>query len=215
MISNNNDADLDDENIEVDENQASNDSSPSTNTNKNTSNTDVEIIDTITATTSAAQTVIPNPNQSVEVKREKENITKIINEVANPKFVIPLLPRSASADSKSKQGQLSLGANAFKKIKEKAATQKTAGPKKPKSITKIAWEKMNDEQKREAAKKDAKDDFNATNAAAHAAVAPSRQIKRQASMSEIDKDFNKKAANKDDGQSQASSLSFYSENETE
>ena len=104
MISNNNDADLDDENIEVDENQASNDSSPSTNTNKNTSNTYVEIIDTITATTSAAQTVIPNPNQSVEVKQEKENITKIINEVANPKFVIPLLPRSASADSKSKQG---------------------------------------------------------------------------------------------------------------
>ena len=74
---------------------------------------------------------------------------------------------------------------------------------------------MNDEQKREITNKIAQDDFDATNQAARTALATSLQVKRQGSMAEIDKELSKKPANNDDCQSQASSLSFYSDNEND
>jgi hypothetical protein len=178
---------------------------------------DVEILKTVPATTAAIKAAIPNPDQTVEVKQENENISKIINEVAsNSKFVPPLPPSLASADSNSQQNQSALGANSFKNIQEKARNQNTSKSlKKPKSFAKKDWEKLNDEQKREITNKIAQDDFDASNQAARTALATSLQVKRQGSMAEIDKELSKKPANNDDCQSQASSLSFYSDNEND
>ena len=53
---------------------------------------------------------------------------------------------------------------------------------------------MNDEQKLEAINKDAQAVFDATNAAARAAIGTSGQLKRQPSSTMIENDSTKKAA---------------------
>jgi len=117
--SNNNDADLDDEHIDVDVDSNPVQSPPIDNNVVNTKiiSNDVEVVKTVPATTSAIKVAIPNHDQTVEVKQENESISKIINEVAsNSKFVPPLPPSLASADSNSQQNQSALGANSFKNI---------------------------------------------------------------------------------------------------
>ena len=75
--------------------------------------------------------------------------------------------------------------------KPKIQTNKTL--KRPTNIKAEVWNKLSDEQKKEAIEKAAQDEIDATNEAAHATFRRSGSVKRQSSSTNIN-DENKKAA---------------------
>jgi len=202
ISSNANDPDLDDDQIQVDdENPASDNSNPKLNGDVNTlssANLDLEIIESVPATSSTAQAVTVNPDQTVEVK--KENVDKVIAQVAtNSNFVIPLA-RSSSADNKSKQTK------PF--VLKPAAEISSKDLKKPKGVNKKDWDKMTDVEKRAQIAATAQAEFEATNQAAMQALnSRTSSVKRQSSKSSLVNESSKKAANKGDSQSTPDSLS--------
>jgi hypothetical protein len=202
ISSNANDPDLDDDKIEVDdENPASDNSNPKLNGDVNTlssANLDLEIIESVPATSSTAQAVTANPEQTIEVK--KENVDKVIAQVAtNSNFATPLA-RSSSADTKSKQ---------TKQFVLKPATDISSKDlKKPRSVSKKDWDKMNEVERRAKIAATVQAEFEATNQAARNALASrSTSVKRQSSKSSLVNESSKKSANNGDGQSTSNTLS--------
>jgi hypothetical protein len=157
----------------------------------------------VPATSSAAQAVTAqrvtaNPDQTIEVK--KENVDKVIAQVAkNSNYAIPLA-RSSSADTKSKQTK--------QFVLKPAADISSKDLKKPKGVNKKDWDKMTDVEKRAQIAATAQAEFEATNQAArHALASRSNSVKRQSSKSSLENESSKKSANNGDGQSTFDSLS--------
>ena len=102
------------------------------------------------------------------------------------------IQRSTSADSNSTKER---GSKSTKTVgsngKPKVQTNKTL--KRPTNIKAEVWNKLSDEQKKEAIEKAAQDEIDATNEAAHATFRRSGSFKRQSSSTKIN-DENKKAA---------------------
>ena len=148
------------------------------------------------ATSSAAQVVTANPDQTMEVK--KENVDKVIAQVAtNPNFAIPLA-RSSSADNKAKQVKPFL-------LKPDIPVKDL---KKPRGVNKKDWDKMNEAEKRAQIEAISQAEFEATNQAAKQSLAQqTSSVKRQSSKSRLVNESSKKAANNGDGQSAPDSLS--------
>jgi len=164
----------------------------------NSANLDLEIIKSVPATSSTAQAVTANPEQTIEVK--KENVDKVIAQVAtNSNFATPLA-RSSSADTKSKQTK------PF--VLKPASDISSKDLKKPRSVNKKDWDKMTEVEKRVQIEAIAKAEFEATNQAALQALNPrTGSVKRQPSKSSLVNESSKKAANKGDSQSAPDSLS--------
>ena len=164
----------------------------------NSASLDLEFIKSVPATSSAAQPVTTNPEQTIEVK--KENMDKVIAQVASKtNFAIPLA-RSSSADNKAKQVKPFL--------LKPAADIPTKDLKKPRGVNKKDWDKMTEAEKRAQMEAIKQAEFEATNQAAKQALAPrTSSVKRQSSKSSLVNEFSKKAANNGDGQSAPDSLS--------
>jgi hypothetical protein len=152
----------------------------------------------VPATSSTAQAVTANPDQTVEVK--KENVDKVIAQVAtNSNFAIPHA-RSSSADTKSRQ---------IKQFVLKPASDISSKDlKKPRSVNKKDWDKMTDAEKRAQIEAIAQAEFDATNQAAMQALnSRTSSVKRQSSKSSLENESSKKSANNGDGQSTSNTLS--------
>jgi hypothetical protein len=196
------DLDLDDEVIQVDDENPTTDTSNSKSAGGSSTligaTPDLEITESVPATTSVAQAVTANPDQTIKVK--KENVEKVINQVAtNSNFAIPPA-RASSVDPKVKPVK--------QFILKPAADIEPKDLKKPKGVNKKVWEKMTEVEKRAQIQAIAQAEFDATNLAVKQALASrSGSLKRQSSSANIDQEANKKAATNGDGQSASNSLS--------
>ena len=128
----------------------------------NSASLDLEFIKSVPATSSTAQPVTTNPEQTIEVK--KENMDKVIAQVASKTNFAAPLARSSSADNKAKQVKPFL--------LKPAADIPTKDLKKPRGVNKKDWDKMTEAEKRAQMEAITQAECEATNQAAKQAASP-------------------------------------------